>query len=88
MNKIAHICYLWTAIGCVFSILISCVSVGTYAQTAKDTLTGADKDISLTEEEKVTLQEMELATSSKALRDRIQCIFLLSKPKRTTQICT
>ncbi|MDJ1482774.1 BamA/TamA family outer membrane protein [Cytophagaceae bacterium YF14B1] len=44
MNKIANSCYLWTVIGFVFSILISCASIGTYAQTAKDTLTEAGKD--------------------------------------------
>ncbi|MDJ1466907.1 BamA/TamA family outer membrane protein [Xanthocytophaga flava] len=47
MNKIANSCYLWTVIGFVFSVLISCASIGTYAQTAKDTLTGAGKDTNI-----------------------------------------
>lgn len=42
--------------------------------------------IRLTEEEKATLQEMEQATTSKALRDRIQCILLSAKGVQVKQL--
>ena len=42
--------------------------------------------IQLTQQEEATLQQMELATTSKALRDRIQCILLSAKEVQVKEL--